>query len=409
MTDATGSDLGGTPAGRSAVVRAGLTPSAAVVVVGAVVAALAFANAFELAHRTVGWVVACSVVALLVDPVVDAVDRVLPRWLAVIVVLLGVLGVIAALVVGLAHDLLSSLDELKANAPEAARSLEAKYGWARDVQLGTRVEAFVDELDERVRKDTVSKALGTAPSYLVTGILMLFLLVYGRRYFDGFVDQFSSPRREHLRTIGHEAGGRGRRYLLVVIAESIFNGFVVGLTCWAVGLPAFVSLGFVAGVLTVLPLFGVLVGGIPALLLAFGLLAWWQAVLVLVVVLVLQAIEVGLVRPYVDRPDRPRRPDRADHRRTARLRALRRRWRGVRRRPRGHRARRARRGGPDPRRGPARADHVTRVAGSDQSSDCSSNGSFGLCSNDASASWIRSTAVTSPSGRCCSPATSRSR
>ena len=67
------------------------------------------------------------------------------------------------------------------------------------------------------------------------------------------------------------------------------------------GLPAAVSLGFVVGVLTVLPLIGVLVGGIPALLLAFGLLAWWKAVIVLVVLLGLQAIEVAVVRPYVDR------------------------------------------------------------------------------------------------------------
>lgn len=41
--------------------------------------------------------------------------------------------------------------------------------------------------------------------------------------------------------------------------------------------------------------------GTLALLLAFGLLAWWQAVIVLVVLLFLQAIEIAVVRPYVDR------------------------------------------------------------------------------------------------------------
>ena len=72
------------------ILRAGLTPGSAALLVGAVVTAFVLAGAFELAHRTVGWVAACSVVALLVDPLVDAVARVLPRWLAVIVVLIVV-------------------------------------------------------------------------------------------------------------------------------------------------------------------------------------------------------------------------------------------------------------------------------------------------------------------------------
>ena len=269
--------------------------------VAAVVIGFALAGAFELAHRTFGWVVACSVVALLIDPLVDFVARVIPRWLAVIIVLLAVLAVISALVVGIAHDLLSSLDDLKENAPVAARSLEEQHGWARDVQLGQRVTEFVGDLDERVRKGTASKALGTAPSYVVTGILMLFLLAYGRRYFEGFADQFAPTRRDRIRVVGQEAATRGRRYLLTVIGQSIANGLVVGATCWAVGLPAAVSLGFFVGVLTVLPLIGVLVGGLPALLLAFGLLAWWKAGIVLLVLLALQGFEVAVVRPYVDK------------------------------------------------------------------------------------------------------------
>ena len=51
----------------------------------------------------------------------------------------------------------------------------------------------------------MSKALGTAPSYVVTGILMLFLLAYGRRYFEGFADQFAPPRRDRIRVVGQEA------------------------------------------------------------------------------------------------------------------------------------------------------------------------------------------------------------
>ncbi len=280
--------------------RAGLTPASAAVLVGAVVTAFVVADAFVLAHRTIGWVVACAVVALLIDPVVDAVARVVPRWIAVIAVVLVTVAVVATLVVGLVNDVINSLDELKKNAPVAARSLEQRYSWAKDLSLGQRVTDFVVDLDRQVRRTTVSKALGTVPSYLVTGILMLFLLAYGRSYFDGFADQFDPERRDRLRTVGSEAASRGRRYMLVVLAESIVNGLVVGVVCWLLDLPAAVSLGFAVGVMTVLPLIGVLVGGIPALLLAFGLPGWGAAVWMLVVLLPLQVVEVAVVRPVVD-------------------------------------------------------------------------------------------------------------
>jgi predicted PurR-regulated permease PerM len=285
---------------RAATLRAGLTPGAAVLVVAAVVTAFVLADAFELAHRTFGWVVACSVVALLIDPVVGFVSRVLPRWLSVIVVLIGVLAVIAVLVAGVATDLLDSLDELKESAPVAADSLQERYDWLDRMDASQRVQDFVDELDSRVRKDAVSEAVGTAPTYVVTGILMLFLLAYGRRYFDAFAEQFGDERRERIGRVGHAAATRGRRYLLVALGQSILNGVVVGLTCWLLDIPAAFSLGFVVGALTVMPLIGVMVGGIPALLLAFGLQGWSTTLWLLAVLLVLQTIEGIVVRPFVD-------------------------------------------------------------------------------------------------------------
>jgi predicted PurR-regulated permease PerM len=285
---------------RTTVLRAGLTPASAALLVGAVVTAFVLSDAFVLAHRTFGWVAACAVVALLVDPVVDAVARFVPRWIAVVTVVLLLLAVVGTLVVGLVNDVINSLDDLKQNAPVAARSLEQRYTWAKDLDLSHRVTDFVVDLDRQVRRTTVSKALGTVPSYLVTGILMLFLLAYGRSYFEGFADQFSAERGDRIRTVGREAAWRGRRYLLVVVAESIVNGVIVGVVCWLLDLPAAVSLGFAVGAMTVLPLIGVIVGGIPALLLAFSLPGWAAALWVLVVLLVLQVVEAAVVRPYVD-------------------------------------------------------------------------------------------------------------
>jgi predicted PurR-regulated permease PerM len=394
------------PMPRAATVRAGLTPGAAVLLVASVVVAFVLADAFVLAHRTIGWVVACSVVALLIDPVVTFVSRLLPRWLSVLLVLIGVLAVIAALVAGLATDLLDSIEDLEASAPVAAESLQERYEFLDRMDLEQRVTDFVEELDARIRKDAVSEAIGTAPTYVVTGILMLFLLAYGRRYFGGFADQFGEERRERILQVGHDAAQRGRRYLLVVILQSILNGVAVGLACRWLDLDASFSLGFVAGALTVIPMIGVLVGGIPALLLAFGPAGVEHRAVV--------AVRARPAAGRRDRPgatvrgreDRPGGPDRADHRRPARPRALRHRGRGVRDRAVGDRAGRPRQRRPHPRR---RARTGRYVTGSDQSSDCSSNVSLGLCSIDATAAWIRLTASTTLRGCWASPPTRMSR
>src|SRR5688572_30550893 len=84
----------------------GFTQGAAFLVVGAVVAAFVLRNAFVAAHRTVGWVVACSIVAMLVDPLVGALQRLIPRWLSIFVVVLGSVAVFAGVIVGLASELL---------------------------------------------------------------------------------------------------------------------------------------------------------------------------------------------------------------------------------------------------------------------------------------------------------------
>ena len=57
------------------------------------------------------------------------------------------------------------------------------------------MQDFVDELNDRVRRDAVSTATATFPAYIVTGVLMLFFLAYGKRYFDGFVEQLPESRQ----------------------------------------------------------------------------------------------------------------------------------------------------------------------------------------------------------------------
>ena len=52
--------------------------------------------------------------------------------------------------------------------------------------------------------------------------------------------------------------------------------------------------------MTAIPLIGTFIGGIPALLLAFGSSSWPVGVTVLALLVTMQAVEVLVVRPLVD-------------------------------------------------------------------------------------------------------------
>jgi putative heme transporter len=277
------------------------TPGAALLVTAGVFAAFVLRNVFVAAHQIVGWIVACALVALLIDPLVNLLERYLPRALSVVVVVVVMIGAVVGIVVGLTRELLASLDDLEQAAPRAALGLEERYDWAADVDVTARVADLVDRINESVRSETIDRAFGRVPTFVAAGVLMLFLLALGRRYVFGMLGLFDDlARRQVVRRVLFFGARRGRTYILFTLAHSLFNGLIFGIACWLLDVPAPVSLGFAAGLMTAIPLIGTFIGGVPALLLAFGSSSWTVGVTVLALLVTLQAVEVLVVRPFVD-------------------------------------------------------------------------------------------------------------
>jgi predicted PurR-regulated permease PerM len=214
---------------------------------------------------------------------------------------LAVLGLVVGVVAGLTQELLDSLDDLERAAPEAARGLEERYTWAADIDVTARVADLIERIDDSVRSETIERTLGRAPTYLVTGVLMLFLLAFGRRYVLGALNLMDDLGRRRLaRRVVLTGARRGRFYVLCTLVHALVNGIVFGFACQVLDVPAPLSLGLAVAVLTPIPSIGILVGGVPALLLGFGSESWWVGVVLIVLLVTLQALEVLVVRPLVD-------------------------------------------------------------------------------------------------------------
>ena len=278
-----------------------VTPSLAFAAVGAVLAAYVLQRVFVLAHRTVGWVVASSVVALVIDPVVQWLSRRLPRAIAVLVSIAGLVVLAVAVVTRLVSELTSSAKALAQAGPIAAAKLETRSSIARNLRVAETIKSFTKELTHDINQGALTRAKG-APTYLVTGILMLFLLAHGRRYVNGALAQVSNPNdRARFREILRVGLHRGRnRLLLDLLRVGVVT--VAGLVVFEIiDLRASFILAFLIGLASLLPFVGMVLAGVPAGIMAYGLHGTSSVVVVVAFVMVVQIIDLAWWLPRSDR------------------------------------------------------------------------------------------------------------
>ena len=280
-----------------------ITARSAVVGVVVVVAALVAQRVFVAAHRPLSWAAAAVVIAVLIDPVVDVLDRRIPRLVAVIVALV----VFGALTFGLTYlafdDLADGLDRLGQAAEDAAARLEDRDDGvgdlARDIDASRRVDLLVDAIDERVTggDDVLASTAGTAPTYLVGGILTLFLMSYGPRFAQSAVNQLPSVRQRHeITAVVTRALNRARRAVLLMLAEGLLVGVIVTGVAHLLDVPSAAALGLAAGLLAMLPHVGIVLGNLPLILLLLALRSDLAAIVAAVVVVACQLVDSYLVR-----------------------------------------------------------------------------------------------------------------
>jgi len=287
-----------------------------------VVAALALLTqrVFVSAHRPLSWAAAAVVVAVLIDPIVDALDKHLPRiasvLLALLVVALATWGVIYVAF----DDLADGVDRLGDAAQDAAAELEARDDSvgqaAQDLALTRRVDDFVEALDERVTggDEVLASTAGTFPTYFLGGILTLFLMSFGPTLARSAVEQLPDEDQRHEVTdVVTNALQRSRRAIWFTIVEAVLVGFTVAGAARLLDVPAPAALGLGAAVMAIFSHVGIVLGAVPLVLLVLALRSDALALVTVVVVVICQlgdsywlrrrislySVHTGLLVPWV--------------------------------------------------------------------------------------------------------------
>jgi len=264
--------------------------------------------------------------AYLVHPLVQALERRrLPRAVGVVLVYL-LLGLFLALASFLAAQTVVELSRLARDLP---RLLDPLLAWlvalpdrAQAVPIPESLRPVLEELTRNLRgllqgflealvrwlQGLLAQGgslLGFFTS-LLGGVFQLFtaliLSVYflydlprlGRAALAVFPEPYQPLAQDLAAKLNASVGGYVRGQLLVALCV----GFLVGLGFWLVGVPLAASLGFLAGVFNLIPFVGVVVSGVPALLLAAtgGL---GKAALALLVMVAANQLEAHVLGPLI--------------------------------------------------------------------------------------------------------------
>lgn len=258
--------------------------------------------------RVIGWILVAATLAGLLHPAVNALTRWMRRGLALIVVVLVCLAASGFIAYRVVDDINTQLHELQDALPRAARSIEQsdRFGKsARDMHLATKVGQFVDELPSRLRGGSTADALRAAATrgvaFLATGVLTIFFLIHGRRLLDAGAKQLSPARSHRVRRVAAAVYARSWWYVAGSLAMAAMAGLLAYATARALDLPGAAPLSVWMALVDVIPVLGIVLGGLPLVLLAAATSPAWETTLAALVLIAWQVFETLYLQHRVER------------------------------------------------------------------------------------------------------------
>ncbi len=251
-----------------------------------------------------------ALLAYALAPAVKLLERVMPRFLAILLVYLVALGALSALlylivrtaivqVISLSDYVRFLLTPGKSGQltplEQTLRSLglsQSQIASSRD-QVVASIEGFVGSV-----VPLLTGLVGAVLDVILVAVLSIYLLAGGSRVSDWLRRNMPQQQQGNMKflldTLQRVVGGYIRGQLLLCG----FIGLLVGVGMQVIGVPYALLLGVLAFVLEFIPVLGTLVSGAICVLLALTK-GWVIALIVLVYFVVVHVIEGDVVGPRI--------------------------------------------------------------------------------------------------------------
>lgn len=226
----------------------------------------------------------------------------LPRTIAVLAVVAAIAICIAATAWFFAQRLAAQFSELSQQLSNAIASITATINQS---PLGKSLIGHFDPQRLLGSGDEFGRIFGFASNFvevIAAVVVIVFIGVYGAvdpsRYIAGLIRLVPPSRRSRAREILTKAAAALWYWVLGRLTAMLVLGCLTSLALWAIGVPAPVALGTLAGLLTFVPYIGAFISALPALLLGLAV-SPMMTVYVAAIYLALHAIEGYLLIPLV--------------------------------------------------------------------------------------------------------------
>jgi predicted PurR-regulated permease PerM len=288
----------------------GIPLPAILVTVGVVVATFLLGKLLFRLRDVVLIVAVSSFVAVLLNPMVVALQRwkVPRRGYAVAIVTFWAVLVFAGLAVAFGYPLVNTITHLADKLPSYISSAQHGQGWIGHLIRRYHVQAWVAKNTAKIVSfgQSLGKpalALGKgAVSLLITlatiFVLVLLLLLEGPKMRAGLLGVMSEEHRDQVTSVASQVNRAVTGFMLGNILTSVIAGLVVFVTLFVVGVPFPFLWALWVALVDFLPMIGGALAGIPTVLFAAAH-SLTAGIVTLVVFLVYTQVENHILNPVI--------------------------------------------------------------------------------------------------------------
>ena len=299
------------PADRTFVSRRERVPIRTIVATVAVVLATAaiLLLAWEV-RRVLTWIVVAALLAVILGPLVDVVERRLHlrRSLATLLVFLGVLLAVAGLLAAFIRPLVKEGGQFADRAPayvDQARTGRGPVGALikryKIDQYVQRNQSKIRELGNRVTSPALAvlRSIASTVVALVTVFVLVFLMVMqGPKLLATWTGALPEQRRERVRRVAADCSRAVVGYMTGNLLISVIAGLLTYLVLWILGVPYKGVVALFVGFADLIPLVGATLGAVVAIIVA-ALHSLVAAIVVLIFFILYQQFENHVLQPVI--------------------------------------------------------------------------------------------------------------
>jgi len=247
----------------------------------------------------VPFLLALFIAVMATPPLFYLTSKGLPNWLALVVVVIGIVlcGMLLGWMIG------GSLDDFKANLPKYQETLTAQshdlFLWLQDFGVsmneGTLL-GYVNPGKAMSLAGTLLSGLGNVLTQALFILITVIFILVEASVFEQKIRAFSHDPEVSIAGI-RKVTSSIKRYMSIKTSTSLLTGVLVASSLWLIGVDYPVLWGLMAFLFNYVPNIGSIIAAIPAILLAVIQLGPWAALWTGLAYVLINALVGNLIEP----------------------------------------------------------------------------------------------------------------